>query len=60
MTVFYFRIKMLNSQLYRRGAIRKSVPYWLILKYYWRSLIGTCLSWFLYGMHIPNPKSPTT
>jgi MFS family permease len=26
-TVFYFRIKMLNSKLYRRGAIKKRVPY---------------------------------
>lgn len=45
LTVFYFRIKMLNSKLYRRGAIKKSVPYGLVLKYYWKDLIGTCGAW---------------
>lgn len=46
--IFYFRIKMLNSKLYRRGAIKKRVPYSLVLKYYWKDLIGTCGAWFLY------------
>lgn len=50
LSVFYFRIRMLNSTLYRRGAIKKHVPYWLVIKYYWKSLIGTCGGWFLYGM----------
>lgn len=55
LTVFYWRVKMVNSTLYRRGAMRKSVPYWLVLKYYWRSLIGTCGTWFLYDfVTIPN------
>ncbi|KAI9826582.1 MAG: Plasma membrane permease, mediates uptake of glycerophosphoinositol and glycerophosphocholine [Thelocarpon impressellum] len=55
LTVFYFRLKMLNSKLYRRGAIKKSVPYKLVLRYYWKSLIGTCGAWFLYDFVIfPN------
>ena len=55
LTVFYFRIKMLNSKLYRRGAIKRRVPYWLVLKYYWRSLIGTCGAWFMYDfVTFPN------
>ena len=46
---------MLNSKLYRRGAIRKQVPYGLVLRYYWKSLIGTCGTWFLYDfVTIPN------
>ena len=48
LTVFYFRLKMLNSKLYRRGAIKRRVPYLLVLRYYWKSLIGTCGAWFLY------------
>lgn len=48
LSVFYFRLKMLNSVLYRRGAIKRKVPYRLVLRYYWRSLIGTCGAWFLY------------
>ena len=56
LTVFYFRIKMLNSKLYRRGAIKRRVPYLLVLKYYWKSLIGTCGAWFLYDfVRITHP-----
>ena len=55
LTVFYFRIKMLNSKLYRRGAIKRNVPYRLVLRYYWKSLIGTAGSWFLYDfITFPN------
>ncbi|RYC56466.1 hypothetical protein CHU98_g9745 [Xylaria longipes] len=54
-TVFYFRWKMLNSKLYRRGAIKKRVPYKLIIRYYWKTLIGTCGAWFLYDfVTFPN------
>jgi hypothetical protein len=49
LSVFYFRIRMLNSTLYRRGAIKKHVPYKLVLRYYWKALIGTCGAWFFYG-----------
>lgn len=49
LAVFYFRIRMLNSVLYRRGAIKKGVPYGLVLRYYWKTLLGTCGAWFLYG-----------
>lgn len=55
LSVFYFRLKMLNSKLYRRGAIKKHVPYLLVIKYYWKTLIGTCGAWFLYDfVTFPN------
>ncbi|KIH89881.1 metabolite transport protein GIT1 [Sporothrix brasiliensis 5110] len=55
LSVFYFRLKMLNSKLYRRGAIKKRVPYRLIVRYYWKTLIGTCGAWFLYDfITFPN------
>lgn len=55
LSVFYFRLKMMNSKLYRRGAIKKSVPYGLVLRYYWKTLIGTCGAWFLYDfVTFPN------
>ncbi|KAJ6079473.1 hypothetical protein N7467_009226 [Penicillium canescens] len=59
LSIFYFRIRMLNSVLYRRGAIKKHVPYKLVLRYYWRSLIGTCGAWFLYGKN-RNPYTYTS
>ncbi|KAI0080258.1 MFS Git1p-like glycerophosphoinositol permease [Panus rudis PR-1116 ss-1] len=55
LTVFYFRMRMLNSKLYREGAIKRRVPYYLVFKRYWRSLIGTCGAWFLYDfVTFPN------
>ncbi|KIY43238.1 MFS general substrate transporter [Fistulina hepatica ATCC 64428] len=53
--VFYFRFKMLNSQLYRKSAIQHNVPHILTVKYYWKSLIGTAGAWFLYDfVTFPN------
>ncbi|KAI0863830.1 major facilitator superfamily domain-containing protein [Xylaria cubensis] len=55
LSVFYFRWKMLNSKLYRRGAIKKRVPYKLVIRYYWKTLIGTSGAWFLYDfVTFPN------
>jgi MFS family permease len=55
LSIFYFRIKMLNSKLYRQGAIKRSVPYGLVTRYYWKSLIGTAGAWFLYDfITFPN------
>ena len=41
---------MMNSKLYRRNALKKSTPlgiYGLILRRYWKTLIGTAGTWFL-------------
>ncbi|KAG9522462.1 hypothetical protein KCV07_g2909, partial [Aureobasidium melanogenum] len=38
---------MVNSKLYRRGAIKKRVPHTLVLRYYFKRLLGTCGAWFL-------------
>ncbi|KAF8877545.1 MFS Git1p-like glycerophosphoinositol permease [Infundibulicybe gibba] len=46
LTVFYFRIRMLTTMLYRKGAIKRRVPYGLVFARYWKSLIGTCGAWF--------------
>ncbi|KZT30475.1 MFS general substrate transporter [Neolentinus lepideus HHB14362 ss-1] len=55
LTVFIFRMRMLSSQLFRKGAIKRRVPYWLTIKRYWRPLIGTCGAWFLYDfVTFPN------
>jgi len=54
-TVFYFRLRMLSSKLFRKSAIKKRVPYWLVLKRYWKALIGTCGAWFIYDfVTFPN------
>jgi hypothetical protein len=49
------RLKMMNPKLYRRNAIRRNPPYGLILKRYWKTLIGTAGTWFLYDfVTFPN------
>ncbi|KAI0652195.1 MFS Git1p-like glycerophosphoinositol permease [Trametes meyenii] len=55
LTVFYFRMRMLTTLLFRNGAIKRRVPYWLVVKRYWKPLIGTCGAWFLYDfVTFPN------
>lgn len=47
--VLLWRLKMPSEpERYRKSAIQKNVPYRLILKRYWRSLLGVSLCWFLY------------
>ncbi|PAV22202.1 MFS Git1p-like glycerophosphoinositol permease [Pyrrhoderma noxium] len=54
-TVFFFRLRMLSSKLYKKGAIKRRVPYWLTIRRYWKTLIGTCGAWFLYDfVTFPN------
>ncbi|EJD41535.1 MFS Git1p-related glycerophosphoinositol permease [Auricularia subglabra TFB-10046 SS5] len=54
-TVFFFRMRMMNSKLYRKGAIKRRVPYKLVFRRYWKRLIGTCGAWFLYDfVQFPN------
>ncbi|KAK6457290.1 permease [Scheffersomyces xylosifermentans] len=55
LSVFYFRLKMVTSVLYKKSAIKQVAPYWLALKYYWPRLIGTTVAWFLYDfVTFPN------
>lgn len=46
--IFYFRMLVLNSSLYRKTAMRKKVPYMLALRKYWPRLLGTAGVWFIY------------
>lgn len=55
LSVFYFRLKMATTKLYKKGAMKRHVPYKLVIKYYWRRLVGTCVSWFFYDfVTFPN------
>ncbi|CEP13783.1 hypothetical protein [Parasitella parasitica] len=48
LNVLYFRLKMLNSEMYTKEALTRNVPYLLILKKYWYKLLITGGIWFLY------------
>ncbi|KIW76254.1 hypothetical protein Z517_11000 [Fonsecaea pedrosoi CBS 271.37] len=47
-TLFFFRIRMVESSQYRKHAIKQNIPYWLIIKRYWKPIVGTSLAWFMY------------
>jgi MFS family permease len=48
LNVLYFRLKMLNSEMYQKEALTRHVPYGLIFKHYWPQLLITGGIWFLY------------
>lgn len=50
LSIFWFRYKMAVSTAYRKSAAKKQrIPYWLIIKRYWRPLLGCSAGWFLYN-----------
>ncbi|KAF9146865.1 Plasma membrane permease, mediates uptake of glycerophosphoinositol and glycerophosphocholine [Mortierella sp. GBA39] len=48
LSVLYFRLKMTNSKIFQRNSLRRNVPYVLIIRRYWKYLLGTAGSWFIY------------
>ncbi|CRG82743.1 putative metabolite transport protein GIT1 [Talaromyces islandicus] len=46
--ICFFRLRMIDSTQYRKHSIKSQYPYWLVLKRYWKPMLGTCLSWFCY------------
>ncbi|KAI9490886.1 major facilitator superfamily domain-containing protein [Zychaea mexicana] len=55
LSVLYFRLRMADSKRYQQGALQKKVPYWLIMKKYWRRMLLTSGLWFAYDVvSFPN------
>ncbi|KAI8288341.1 hypothetical protein K4K60_011133 [Colletotrichum sp. SAR11_57] len=48
LVIFFFRMRLVDSQQYKKHAIQKNIPYKLALKFYWKPLLGCCSAWFLY------------
>ncbi|KAF7157836.1 hypothetical protein CNMCM5623_002270 [Aspergillus felis] len=46
--IFFLRIRMADSTQYRKHAIKSKYPYMLVLKRYWKPMLGTSLAWFCY------------
>lgn len=55
--LLFFRLSRFQSTQYRKHAMKKDVPYMLVLKRYWKPMLGTSLSWFMYdfvvGIYFP-------
>ncbi|KAK9319082.1 major facilitator superfamily domain-containing protein [Lipomyces orientalis] len=48
LTIFFFRMRLIDSTQYQKHAIQSKVPYILAIRRYWRPLLGCSLAWFLY------------
>jgi MFS family permease len=46
--LLFFRLRMLDSEQYVKHAIKDHIPYGLVLKRYWKAIIGTSMAWFMY------------
>ncbi|KAJ5948084.1 hypothetical protein N7466_001099 [Penicillium verhagenii] len=46
--ICFFRVRMLNSTQYQKHSIKSRYPYMLVLKRYWKPMLGTSLAWFCY------------
>ena len=46
--LLFFRLRMIDSTQYRKHAMKKKIPYGLVLKRYWKPMLGTSLAWFMY------------
>ncbi|BAE57925.1 major facilitator superfamily domain-containing protein [Aspergillus flavus] len=42
LVICFFRIRMINSTQYQKHSIKSRYPYGLILKRYWKPMLGTC------------------
>ncbi|KAG5986000.1 hypothetical protein E4U43_005742, partial [Claviceps pusilla] len=47
-SVLFFRLRLINSTQYKRHAMKRHIPYLLVVKRYWKPIVGTSLSWFMY------------
>ncbi|KAJ5114174.1 hypothetical protein N7456_002708 [Penicillium angulare] len=48
LAVCFFRIRMINSTQYKKHSIKSNYPYLLVLRRYWRPMVGTAMAWFCY------------
>ncbi|KAJ5765112.1 hypothetical protein N7520_004671 [Penicillium odoratum] len=46
--ICFFRVRMAKSTQYKKHAIKSRYPYVLVLKRYWKPMVGTSLAWFCY------------
>jgi MFS family permease len=46
--LLFFRLRIINSTQYRKHVIKRKIPYLLVIKRYWKPMLGTSLAWFFY------------
>lgn len=49
MAVFIWRIGMSEPTRFKQSGMKEAkIPYGLILRRYWKGLLGLCIAWFIY------------
>ena len=46
--LLFFRLRLINSTQYRKHAMKNRIRYLLVLKLYWKPMLGTSLAWLMY------------
>ena len=46
--LLFFRLRLIDSTQYRKHAMKQNIPYMLVIKRYWKPMVGTSLAWFMY------------
>ncbi|KIJ62762.1 hypothetical protein HYDPIDRAFT_113854 [Hydnomerulius pinastri MD-312] len=47
--VFFWRLRMTEPPSYKKNSMKTvRIPYWLVIKRYWKGLFGISLAWFIY------------
>lgn len=46
--LLFVRLRLVNSTQYKKHAMKKQIPYLLVIKRYWKPMIGTSMAWFVY------------
>lgn len=57
--LLFSRLRLVNSTQYRRHAMRREIPYLLVLKRYWQPMLGTSLAWFFYDFVVSVGPCPS-
>ncbi|KAH7211432.1 major facilitator superfamily domain-containing protein [Fusarium oxysporum] len=46
--LLFLRLRQFDSTQYKKHAIKHDIPYLLVIKRYWKPMLGTSLAWFFY------------
>ncbi|KAF4434115.1 metabolite transport GIT1 [Fusarium acutatum] len=46
--LLFLRLRQFDSTQYKKHAIKQDIPYKLVIKRYWKPMLGTSLAWFFY------------
>lgn len=46
--LLFVRLRLVNSTQYKKHAMKAKIPYMLVIRRYWKPMVGTSMAWFMY------------